>query len=207
MKNLFLAIAILAFIVGCSNTREKKEENKEHEHEMHDDSAKSEDHSQHEIKTDDSKKKPLSPRTAAMAMIGSNHVHIDYGSPGKRGRMIFGGLVGYGTVWATGAHKATTITFDENVSINRVNISAGKYGLFTIPGEKEWIIIINKDWDMHLADDYNEANDIVRVIALVQTLDVVVESLTFEVKELDDKNGTVTIKWDQTTVSFDVKNQ
>lgn len=194
MKNLILTIVVMA-LVSCSTT-EKKEE-------------KAEDHSQHqhEAKKEDTKKKPLSPRTASMSNIGNNHVHIDYGSPGKRGRMIFGGLVGYGTVWATGAHKATTISFDKNVIINSVEIPAGKYGLFTIPGEEEWTIIVSKDWDMHLADDYDQVNDLVRVSAPVQKLDVVVESLTFEVSEIDDKNGQITIKWDQTAVAFDVENQ
>ncbi len=194
MKNLILTIVVMA-LVSCTTT-EKKEE-------------KTEDHSehQHEAKKEDTKKKPLSPRTASMSNIGNNHVHIDYGSPGKRGRMIFGGLVGYGTVWATGAHKATTISFDKNVIINGVEIPAGKYGLFTIPEEEEWTIIVSKDWDMHLADDYDQVNDMVRVSAPVQKLDEVVESLTFEVSEIDDKNGQITIKWDQTAVAFDVENQ
>ena len=145
--------------------------------------------------------------TSAMSNIGDNHVHVDYGSPGKRGRMIFGGLVGFGQVWATGAHKATNINFGKDVTINGVDIPAGKYGLFTIPGEVEWTIIINKDWDMHLADDYNESNDVVRLQAPVQTLDEVIEPLTFEVNEADATNGSVSIKWDQTSVSFDVINQ
>ena len=121
--------------------------------------------------------------------------------------MIFGGLVGYGTVWATGAHKATWIDFGQDVIINGVEIAAGKYGLFTIPGETEWTIIISKDWDMHLADDYDETNDVVKVTVVAQSLDEVVESLTFEVSQFDEMNGQVTIKWDQTAVSFDIKNK
>ena len=194
MKNILFLIIIAGFWT-CSSPNK--------------DTPKTEepmDHSEHVASEPKEAKKPLSPRTASMALVGSNHVHVDYGSPGKRGRMIFGGLVGYGTVWATGAHKATTIKFDENVIINGVDISAGKYGLFTIPGESEWTIIINKDWDMHLADDYNEANDLVRIQAPVRLLEDVVESLTFEVNEADATKGSVTIKWDQTAVSFDVIN-
>ena len=194
MKKLW-SIIIVVTLIGCT-TSEKNEE-KTDNHAQH----------QHEAKKEDTKKKPLSPRTASMANVGNNHIHVDYGSPSKRGRMIFGGLVGYGTVWATGAHKATTISFDKDVIINSVEISAGKYGLFTVPGEEEWTIIISKDWNMHLADDYDQANDMVRVSAPVQKLDEVVESLTFVVSEIDDKNGQVTIKWDQTAVTFDVENQ
>jgi hypothetical protein len=45
-------------------------------------------HENHQPKTDTTKTaaKPKSPRTAAMAMVGDNHVHIDYGSPSVRGR-------------------------------------------------------------------------------------------------------------------------
>ncbi|MFT6939764.1 MAG: hypothetical protein ACJASN_001250 [Cyclobacteriaceae bacterium] len=200
MKNTILTLVAAIFLYACSNTSSK--ENKDAEST---ESTAQHDHSPKEADT--SKKKPLSPRTSSMALIDSNHIHIDYGSPGKRGRMIFGGLVGYGTVWATGAHKATIITFDEDVNINDVDVPAGKYGLFTIPGESEWTIIISKDWDMHLADDYIEINDLVRVVAPVQLLVEEVESLTFEVKETDSKTGEVTIKWDQTAVSFEIKNK
>ncbi|MEO9484029.1 MAG: DUF2911 domain-containing protein [Ekhidna sp.] len=198
MKTTALTLTIFALLFSCGSPGKGEQESSEKDsHANH----------EHEAKKEDTKKKPLSPRTASMAMVGGNHVHIDYGSPSKRGRMIFGGLVGYGTVWATGAHKATTISFDKDVIINSVEIPAGKYGLFTIPGEEEWTIIISKDWDMHLADDYDQANDMVRVSTPVQKLDKVVESLTFEVSEIDDKNGQITIKWDQTAVAFDVENQ
>ncbi len=198
MKTTALTLTIFALLFSCGSPGKGEQESSEKDsHANH----------EHEAKKEDTKKKSLSPRTASMSNIGNNHVHIDYGSPGKRGRMIFGGLVGYGTVWATGAHKATTISFDKDVIINSVEISAGKYGLFTIPGEEEWTIIVSKDWDMHLADDYDQVNDLVRVSAPVQKLDEVVESLTFEVSEIDDKNGQITIKWDQTAVAFDVENQ
>lgn len=194
MKNL-LILSALSLLWACSNPEEKAgEQEKTDEHAAHSESS-------------DSKKKSLSPRTASMSNVGDNHIHIDYGSPGKRGRMIFGGLVGYGTVWTTGAHKATNINFGKDVTINGVDIAAGKYGLFTIPGQTEWTIIISKDWDMHLADDYTEANDLVRIQAPVQQLDEVVESLTFEVQESDGEGGKITLKWDQTAVSFDLENQ
>lgn len=195
MKHLLTMLTLVVVITACSSSKEEKA---------------TEDHSMHQsssAKPEEGAKKPLSPRTMAMANVGDNHVHIDYGSPGKRGRMIFGGLVGFGQVWATGAHSATSITFGEDVTINGTNVPAGKYGLFTIPGETEWTIIISKDWDMHLADDYTPDNDVVRVEAPVSQLDEVVESLTFEVADLGDGKGKVTISWDQTSVFFELQNQ
>jgi len=108
--------------------------------------------------------KAKSPRTSTMALIGGNHVHIDYGSPSVRGRNIWNGLVAYGQVWATGAHKATWIEFSSDVQINNKLVPKGKYGFFTIPDKNEWTLILSKDWDMHLADGYKAKNEINKII-------------------------------------------
>jgi hypothetical protein len=193
MKYPIILFALL--LIGGCNTKPSTEQEG---HQIHDHSAS---------EKVEEVKKPLSPRTMAMANIGDNHVHIDYGSPSKRGRVIFGGLVGFGNVWATGAHSATNINFSKDVVVNGVTIPAGKYGLFTIPNESAWTIIISKDWDMHLADDYSEANDLVRIQAPVETLTEVQESLTFEVLPADTNQGQVTISWDMIKVGFQIKNK
>lgn len=141
-----------------------------------------------------------------MAMVGNNHVHIDYGSPSVRGRTIWNGLVAYGQVWVTGAHKATWIAFSEDVKINSQIIPKGKYGLFTIPDKNEWTIIINKDWDMHLADDYKPENDVIRIKASPRQNDAFTESLTYTITALDNKKGRITIAWEYLTVSFEFEN-
>ncbi len=162
-------------------------------------------HEHHNTKTD-STTKAKSPRTAAMAMVGNNHVHIDYGSPSVRGRNIWNGLVAYGQVWATGAHKATWIEFSEDVKINSQTVPKGKYGFFTIPDKKEWTIILSKDWDMHLADDYNAQNDVIRLKVKPKKTKAITEALTYEVKAIDDKKGKISISWAYLTVSFDFEN-
>lgn len=169
-------------------------------------SVETEDHSQHQA-PEASPKASKSPLTSAMAVIGGNHIHIDYSSPSVRGRQIFGGLVGYGEVWSTGAHKATSIKFDKNVLISGKEIPAGKYGFFTIPGENEWTLIINKVWDMHLADDYNQSEDIVRITVTPETLAETVESLTYTVSEKSANAAEISMSWDKTKVSFEVVNK
>lgn len=164
-----------------------------------------EDHSQHQTATAPAASK--SPKTEAMAMVGGNHIHIDYSSPSVRGRQIFGGLVGFGEVWSTGAHKATSIKFDKNVLIGGKEIPAGKYGFFTIPGETEWTLILNKVWDMHLADDYNPAEDIIRMTVTPEILTETVESLTYTVTEKSANTAEISMAWDKTKVSFEVINK
>ena len=164
-----------------------------------------EDHSQHqasEVKPAASK----SPKKTAMAIVDGNHIHIDYSSPSVRGRQIFGGLVGYGEVWATGAHKATWIQLDKSVKIGEKVVPAGKYGLFTIPGEKEWTVIINQVWDMHLADDYDASKDVIRFTCTPEALETTMESLTYQVEEIADKTTQISIAWDKTKIKFVLKN-
>ena len=58
-------------------------------------------HQNHQLQADTSKiaVKPKSPKMTAMAMVSTNHVHIEYGSPSVRGRNIWNGLVAYNQVW------------------------------------------------------------------------------------------------------------
>ena len=150
-------------------------------------------------------KKPLSPRTTAMANIGAAHVHIDYSSPGVRGRTIWGGLVAYDQVWVTGAHKATSINFNKNVKINGQIVPAGTYGFFTIPGKEEWTVILNKNHEQHLADDYDEGLDVLRLKVAPEQLSELVEALTYEVTPTKDDKGTISVVWEYKKVSFDIE--
>jgi hypothetical protein len=164
-------------------------------------------HDTEKTPTSDSNQKSKSPRTSTMAMIGENHIHIDYSAPSMRGRQVFGGLVAYDEVWVTGAHKATNISFGKDVIIQGTPIKAGKYGVFTIPGEKKWTIIINNKWDMHLADDYQQTDDILRFDVDVETLPENVEELTFSVLNNEDNSVIISIAWSNVKVAFEVKNQ
>lgn len=185
IRTYILIVATLLMISCASEKSEQKEEAKE-EHSHH-------DHSAH---TGSSNSK--SPRTAAMANIGSNHVHIDYSAPSVRGREIFGGLVAFGEVWVTGAHTATSISFNEDLEIEGKLIPAGKYALFTIPGKEKWTLILNKNFEQHLADDYKESEDVGRWELVPSNLKESVEQLRFEVVALDGKNGLLKFGWSQT---------
>lgn len=162
------------------------------------------DHSAH-TEGSAGKSKPKSPKTSAMGNMGDVHVHIDYSSPSVRGRIIWGGLIEYNKVWATGAHRATTINFAEDVAINDTKVPAGKYGFFTIPGEKEWTLIINKNWDQHMSDDYDSSLDVVRIKVKPKVLSKNQESLKYSVTELNNSQAEVSMAWEKLKVAFKVK--
>lgn len=165
-------------------------------------------HENHQPKADTAKTavKPKSPKMTAMAMVGNNHVHIEYGSPSVRGRSIWNGLVAYNQVWATGAHHATWIDFSQDVMIQGKHIPKGKYGFFTIPNNKTWTIILSKTWDMHLADDYKQENDILRLSVKPSKSKKITEALTYVVLATNDKKGRIKMSWEYLSVVFDFEN-
>lgn len=166
-------------------------------------------HENHQPKADTTKTapKPKSPKMSAMAMVGNNHVHIDYSSPSVRGRNIWNGLVAYNQVWSTGAHKATSIDFSQDVMIAGKHIPKGKYGFFTIPNKNEWTLILNQTWDMHLADDYKQENDIIRVTVKPVQNKEITEALTYEVLEKNKNKGIIKMTWEYISVSLDFENK
>lgn len=143
---------------------------------------------------EDTMKKSV-PRVA-MKTIGKTHIHINYSSPGVKGRIIWGGLVPFNTVWVTGAHNATKITFNEDIFIDNKKIQSGTYAIFTIPKEKEWIFILNKNYNQHLTDNYTEDEDIIRV-AIKPQENVFTQRLTYIVNELENNSGTIEIHWEK----------
>lgn len=145
------------------------------------------------------KKRP-SPAATAEGMINGAKITINYSQPSANGRKIMGGLVPYGEVWRTGANEATVFETDKPVKVEGKELAAGKYELFTIPGENEWVIIFQnyaKQWG-HFS--YKEDNDVLRVSVKPGKSNSFVE--TFEIKVGTDG---VTLAWENTMAQFKVK--
>ena len=148
-----------------------------------------------------------SPHRMAMANIGDAHIHIEYGSPGVKERIVWGGLVPYDKVWVTGAHSATNISFSKDVLFGDKKIAAGKYAFFTIPGKEKWIIIINKNYEQHLADEYNEADDIARITVTPEMNPSLVQRLTYAVKETEKNKGEIIMQWEKIAIHIPVAQE
>ncbi len=143
-------------------------------------------------------KKAASPRSQSEGTIDGVRITIDYHRPSARGRKIMGGLVPYGKVWRTGANNTTSIKFNAPVKIEGKEVPKGKYGLYTIPGETDWTIIINKriKWGAY---SYDEKYDVARVNVKPITTDTFIETFT-----ITQENNQVILLWGNTTVAFTV---
>lgn len=137
--------------------------------------------------------------------VGAAHVMIKYHAPAVRGRTVWGGLVPYAEVWVTGAHSATSLEIDKAFTVNGTDIPAGKYALFTIPGPDTWVIIVNKNWDQHLADEYDQKEDIVRLEVIPEQLPAFQERLKYSIVSSGDTAGSVEISWEKIKVSMPFK--
>jgi hypothetical protein len=128
--------------------------------------------------------------------IGAAQFRIHYHSPAVRDRIIWGGLVPYELVWVTGAHEATSIESNRDFIIGGKKIPAGKYAFFTIPGKEEWTVIINKNWKQHLADEYKQEEDLLRMKIKADTLDYKQERLMYDIDQWSQKEGNILMMWD-----------
>jgi hypothetical protein len=137
------------------------------------------------------------------ATIGGDSVIIKYHIPGIRNRVIWEGLVPYDKVWVTGAHDATTIEFMQPVWINGKEIPDGKYAIFTIPGRKEWIVIINKHWQQHLASEYNAEDDVLR-LNVRPIKNEPMERLQYYIEDKGEGKGSIVMAWEKLKISFDI---
>jgi hypothetical protein len=123
----------------------------------------------------------ISPPASASAVIDGDHISIDYYAPSMHGRKVMGGLVPFDQVWCTGANWATKITTEADLDINGLKVPKGSYSIWTLPSDKQWMLIINKQTgQFHL--DYDQSQDFARVKMNVKTLPSPVETLKIEVQ-------------------------
>lgn len=143
---------------------------------------------------------PKSPRVTAK----NSFAEIGYGQPSKRGRVIFGELVPYGQVWRTGANMSTDITFKSDVVFGGKIVKKGTYALFTIPGEKEWTVILNGKPGQRGSSEYeeNKSANVVEVKAPVERLMPVQEEFL-----INFEGNSLVFKWDDTKVSVPLKKK
>jgi len=151
-------------------------------------------------------KPPLSPPAKASVNIGAATITIDYAQPSMRGRKIVGALVPYDKVWRTGANAATTLKTTAALDFGGTLVPAGTYTLYTLPGEKAWTLIINKQTGQW-GTQYDQAQDLARVGLTVGATAAPVEQFTIALAGTGGPAGLLTMEWENTklTVPFTVK--
>lgn len=143
-------------------------------------------------------RKRASPRET----VESDAVSVTYGRPYKKGRVVFGQLEKFGSVWRIGADEATEITFKKDGTFAGQAVKAGTYTMFAIINQNEWEIILNSELKQWGAYGYEKIKDKNVMTAKVPTqkTPAVVEQLT-----ITTGAENLTISWDDTSVTVPYK--
>ena len=138
-----------------------------------------------------------SPEAKASVSIAGREFSVDYFAPSAHGRRIMGALVPYGEVWCTGANIATGFNLGADIRLGDLKIPKGSYSIWTIPTEKDWTLIINRETgQFHL--NYRAARDFGRTRMLVRKLTEAVETFRIELRNEGGNKGTLALMWENT---------
>lgn len=129
-------------------------------------------------------------------------IDIHYSKPSLKGREIGVEIAPFGKVWRTGANEATTFEVGKDVLVQGEPLAAGKYSLYSIPGEQYVTLIFNKAWDQW-GTRYDETQDALRVNATPVETDDSIEQFTIN----GTPDGTITLLWGNYAVPFKVAAQ
>ncbi len=142
--------------------------------------------------------KRLSPHESNSADIGGAHISITYGRPYMRSRKIFGGLVPFDRIWMPGADEATIFRTDKALEFGSVHVPAGAYSLYTLPSEKNWQLIINRQTGQWHTE-YDQSQDLARIPMRMEPLSPPVEQLLIQAVPKDG-GGALELRWERTLV-------
>lgn len=130
-------------------------------------------------------------------------IKVIYGRPKKQSDIVFGNQVPFDKIWRTGDNEATEVTFYSDVKVGNKLIKSGTYVLHTIPGKKEWTIILNSNTDTWGAFFYDESKDIARIrVTAKQAEELDVFSIFFK---QNYNNTFMVLAWDTTRVNIPIE--
>jgi Protein of unknown function (DUF2911) len=145
-----------------------------------------------------------SPAATADVTLKGQTISIQYSRPSMRGRKIMGGLVPYGQVWRTGANEATQLSTPVDLTIGGANVPAGLYTLYSLVGEHNWKLIVNKQTGQS-GTEYHQDQDLVRVDMHMGKTPAPVEQFTISWHKTGDAAADLVFEWETTRLTVPVK--
>lgn len=142
--------------------------------------------------------------TDEQKMANKPVMRVLYSRPQKKGRDVFPELVAYDKVWRAGANESTEIMFYEDVVLGDTKIKAGRYTLYTKPGEEEWEVMINTDLDGWGAYAYDADNNVASITVPAMETESPVEAFTIMFEEVED-GAHMIMAWDDVMIRVPFK--
>lgn len=151
-----------------------------------------------------------SPRDSVSVQVGAAAVKVCYSRPSARGRTMIGGeAVPFGRIWRTGANEATMLHTTGALMIAGVHVEPGTYALYTVPGEREWEIVLNRSylqWGHESTyTDSVRAQEVGRGRVPARATAAPVEQFTIRAEPAAGGNADLVLEWETTRVVVPVR--
>lgn len=150
-----------------------------------------------------------SPLGETHIVLGGEHALLCYGRPKMNDRQIMGALVPFGQPWRLGANEATALHLPFRAAVGGVELEAGSYSIYAIPGEREWEFVLNRNyqrWGIPI-NDAVRADDVGSFRRPVETLPDPVEQLTFRWEPRGNGAGDLILEWERTRIRIPVERK
>lgn len=147
-----------------------------------------------------------SPLSTVTQRVGLTDVTLTYSRPGVKGRSVYGKLLPYGQRWRTGANATTKIKFSDDVTVEGKKVAAGEYGIYSVPGQDSWTIVLSKDIKRG-ADvaGFKDTDDVAKFTVKPYRLSNKQETFTMNFTDLTPATANVDMEWENTGVKFGIR--
>ncbi len=149
-----------------------------------------------------------SPKSKLTQNVGLTEITIEYSRPSIKGRKIMGDLVSYGEIWRTGANNISTISFNDEVSINNKLILKGKYSILAKPNKKSWDIYFlkyNKDQSvLNIIKNWDDQIIISELNIPVISTNNKLETFTIDINDISNNGANINLAWENTLIKIPI---
>lgn len=146
-----------------------------------------------------------SPLDSVTFLIDNKPVKVCYGRPSARGRTMLGGApIPHGRLWRTGANEPTIFFAPIALTVSGIKVPPGVYSLYTVPGPREWEIIVNRSisqWGEE--SNYTKevkAQELGRAKVRSEVVAPAVETFTIRAEPAGTKAASLVLEWEKTRV-------
>jgi hypothetical protein len=151
-----------------------------------------------------------SPLDSLTFQVGGQPVKVCYGRPSLRGRQMLGSAaIPYGKLWRTGANEPTIFITPVALQVAGIKVPPGTYSLYTVPGEKEWEVIVNRSTSQwgHEGRYTAEvkAQELGRGKAPAESVAAPVEQFTIRAEPAGSAGQALVLEWEKTRVRIPLR--
>jgi DUF2911 family protein len=150
-----------------------------------------------------------SPLDSLTFKVANQPVKVCYGRPSSRGRVMLGGEpIPYGKLWRTGANEPTVFFAPVPLKVAGIDVPPGVYSLYTVPGAKEWEIIVNRSvsqWGHENEyTDQVKAQELGRAKVKSESVNSPLETFTIR-SEPKGNDADLVLEWEKSRVKIPFK--